>query len=297
MKLAFLLRPAAILMLFTLPVCADRLQQATVTRMVNQVEVLPPDGKPQAASIGEIIRGQTGIRTGQKSRTELTFPDNTLARLGANTVFSFQSGSRNFDLSNGTLLLQVPKGAGGGTIKTAPVTAAITGTTLMLEYSPGNPGSVKLIVLEGEVRLSLNGKPGESVVVRSGQMVAIPDNAKSLPNPSDVDLARILRTSRLINDGELSSMDVILADAELQRELKNRGILLEVNYALRDETTPGLNAGATQNAIDQRRDVAGRPPSPQPPAQQAPPPPPPPPPPLPPPKPPHDDDITTTTGP
>lgn len=283
-------------MLFTLPVCADRLQQATVTRLVNQVEVLPPDGKPQAASIGEIIRGQTGIRTGQKSRTELTFPDNTLARLGANTVFSFQSGSRNFDLSNGTLLLQVPKGSGGGTIKTAPVTAAITGTTLMLEYSPGNPGSVKLIVLEGEVRLSLNGRPGESILVRSGQMVAIPDNAKSLPDPSDVDLARILRTSRLINDGELSSMDVILADAELQRELRNRGILLEVNYALRDETTPGLNAGATQNAIDQRRDVAGRPPAPQPPAQKAPPPQPPPPPPPPAPKPPHDDDITTTTN-
>ena len=72
------------------------------------------------------------VRTGIESRAELTFTDQTLARLGANTIFSFDKGTRNLELGGGVMLLRVPKDAGGAQINTAAVTAAITGTTVML---------------------------------------------------------------------------------------------------------------------------------------------------------------------
>jgi len=45
------------------------------------------------------------------------------------------------------MLLRVPKNAGGAKINTAAVTAAITGTTVMLEFHKNS--YVKFIVLEG----------------------------------------------------------------------------------------------------------------------------------------------------
>ncbi|MBU3665309.1 MAG: FecR domain-containing protein [Chthoniobacterales bacterium] len=198
---------------------AAGLEQAKVSKIVNQVEVIPAGDQPEPAELGEVISGHTGVRTGGNSRAQLTFSDNTLARLGANTLFSFQRGTRSLDLENGTILLQVPKDAGGATIHSAPVTAAITGTTLMMEYSPGNPGTVKLIVLEGTVRLSLKGKLGESVLLNPGEMITVAANAKSLPNPVPVDVKRILRTSRLVKEGELESMGLIMETVDNQQQM------------------------------------------------------------------------------
>lgn len=260
---------------------ASQFNEATVTRAVNTVRILPPDASPKPASAGERIRGNDALQTGAASRAELTFPDNTLARLGANTLFSFNTGTRDVSLENGTILLEVPKGVGGATIRSAPVTAAITGTTIMMEYSPGNPGVVKLIVLEGSVRLSLNNRVGESVVVRAGQMIAIPDNATNMPDPVDVDLDRIIATSTLVNDGDLASMDRIQAGAAAQRRLLRRGILLETNYALREQNIPAVQSASVLRNLDQRRDTVPQPapvaaPPPQPPPQPPPAQPPPP---------------------
>ena len=111
---------------------------------------------------------------------ELTFTDQTIARLGANTIFSFDGGTRDMDLRGGAMLLRVPKGAGGAKITTAAVTAAITGTTVLLEYNP--KGYVKFIVLEGTARIFLRGVLGESVLVSAGQMLMLRVN----PAPTSV---------------------------------------------------------------------------------------------------------------
>ena len=169
---------------------AGNLNQATITRVVKNVEVISQGAQPKPANVGETVGGGSDVRTGEESRAQLTFPDQTLARLGENTVFSFERGTRALDLESGAILLQVPKDAGGATIRSAPVTAAITGTTVMMEYSPGNPGTVKLIVLEGTVRLSLAGRLGESVLVGAGQMISVAANVRSLPNPSTVTNSR-----------------------------------------------------------------------------------------------------------
>ena len=265
-------------MVFALAVGASaaNLNEATVTRVVRSVEVIPPGSSPKPAAVGEIVRGNSDVRTGEESRAQLTFPDQTLARLGENTVFSFDRGTRALDLESGAILLQVPKDAGGATIRSAPVTAAITGTTVMMEYSPGNPGTVKLICLEGTVRISLAGRLGESVLVGPGQMIAVAANARSLPNPSVVDVKRLLKTSRLIKDGELEAMGLIMETVNEQQEMLRDGELGEAPPNLgKDPANPANIAANVLNNLNLRQDTV------LPPA----PPPPPPPPPLPPPTP------------
>ena len=122
-------------------------REAHVTQIIKDVRLLPAQGAPRPAVVNDNVRSGTAVRTGVDSRTELTFTDQTLARLGANTIFSFHEGTRNLDLSRGAMLLSVPKGSGGAQITTAVVTAAITGGTGLLDYTPGS--YIKFIVWRG----------------------------------------------------------------------------------------------------------------------------------------------------
>jgi len=297
---------AAVLILTVAVGYSANLNEATVTRVVRSVEVIPPGSSPKPAAVGEIVRGNSDVRTGEESRAQLTFPDQTLARLGENTLFSFDRGTRALDLESGAILLQVPKDAGGATIRSAPVTAAITGTTVMMEYSPGNPGTVKLICLEGTVRISLAGRLGESVLVGPGQMIAVASNARSLPDPSVVDVKRLLKTSRLIKDGELEAMGLILETVNEQQEMLRDGELGEAQpIPGHDPANPANIAANVLNNLNLRQDTVLPPAPTAPPVQtpaapvrQPPPPPPPPPPPTPAPTPPPTpvDDKPPYTG-
>ena len=115
---------------------AAQLQEARVTQVVNDVKLLLEQAAPRPAAISDLIRHGNAVRTGTQSRSELTFADLTITRLGANTIFSFKEGTREMNLIDGAILFQVPKGSGGATIRTVGVTAAITGTTGIAEFHP-----------------------------------------------------------------------------------------------------------------------------------------------------------------
>jgi hypothetical protein len=231
---------------------AGGLEQASVTRIYNTVDLLPPDSGARPAAVGDPVAGRTAVQTGNQSRAELTFTDQTLARLGGNSVFSFERGTRDINLDKGVILLQVPKNAGGATINTAAVTAAVTGTTVMVEAdvdADGN-GIMKFIVLEGEMRLSLNGRLGESLLLGPGQMIAVPADALSLPGPVVVDLARLMETSGLMSDQftPFPNEPLILEAAREQQVLKSDGQLVTVDYALKgNEMSPILQTVSDAN--------------------------------------------------
>src|SRR5437660_4521753 len=172
------------------------LKEAHVNQVVKDVKLLPNAAAARPAVVKDEVRNGTAVRTGVESRAELTFTDSTLARLGANTIFSFTEGTRNLDLKDGVMLLRVPKDAGGAKINTAAVTAAITGTTVMLEYHAHS--YIKFIILEGTGRISLPNRLGESVLVHAGQMLITKPGATNLPRPVDVDVKKIMKTSRLV---------------------------------------------------------------------------------------------------
>ena len=125
---------------------AAQLEEARVSQVIRDVKILPKQAAARPARISDEVRDGSAVRTGVESRAELTFTDQTLARLGANTIFTFNEGTRNLELGGGAMLLRVPKNAGGAQINTAAVTAAITGTTIMLEYH--HDAFIKFIVLE-----------------------------------------------------------------------------------------------------------------------------------------------------
>src|SRR5438874_861536 len=207
------------------------LKEARVTQVVKDVKLLPNTAAARPAVVSDEVRDGTAVRTGVESRAELTFTDSTLARLGANTIFSFTEGTRNLDLKDGVMLLRVPKDAGGAKINTAAVTAAITGTTVMLEYHPHS--YIKFIILEGTGRIFLPHRLGESVLVHAGQMLITKPEAKNLPRPVDVDVKKIMKTSRLIKGfAKLESEPLIALVEAVQDAEKANGQVYETNLAI-----------------------------------------------------------------
>lgn len=237
---------------------AAPLQSATVTRVINDVKIYRPGTSAAQASIGSVIQGRSSLQTGRESRSELRFQDNTLTRVGQNSVFSFQQGSRDLELEQGTILLQVPKRAGGARIRTATVTAAITGTTTMIEYHRGK--WAKIIVLEGSLEFFLN-KIGRRVKVGPGQMLVLRADATKVPQPVDVDIKRLKETSLLAGDklfGALPGEALTLINKTIARQdeliktgtLSNPGTNPGTNPALGGHaTSPAQQAAQTQQIV------------------------------------------------
>ena len=213
---------------------AGPLTSAQITKIINRVRVIDPVKGGHPAIIREVIKDDLGLSTGEKSRSELLFQDNTLTRIGAETFFSFKTGTRDMTLERGSMLLQVPKGLGGAKIHTAAVTAAITGTTIMMEYVPHV--YIKVIVLEGSLRLSRNGTSGDSVVLHAGKMVIMRPDEKKIPEPVDVNLKLIVKTSTLVNFSKdaapLPSMPLIATAINDQAKLLATKDLIPTNLVV-----------------------------------------------------------------
>jgi FecR protein len=217
---------------------AAQLKEAQVTQVVKDVKLLPTGAAARPATVNDEVRDGIAVRTGADSRSELKFTDQTLARLGSNTLFSFSEGTRNLNLQDGAMLLRVPKGAGGAKINSSAVTAAITGTTVMLETHASttkNKNSYyKFIVLEGTARLYLPGRMGESTLVKAGQMIIMRLDSKTIPEPVDVDISKITQSSLLVTgfSTPLGSEALIAFEKTKQNEQKNSGQLIETNLVI-----------------------------------------------------------------
>lgn len=239
---------------------AGTLQNAQVTRVFNQVDLLAPNQAAAPAKVGDDVTGKTAVQTGTRSRAELQFNDQTIARMGANSVFSFERGTRDLNLNEGVILLEVPKNAGGATINTAAVTAAVTGTTVMIESRKAADGKsvVKFIVLEGTMRLKLKGHGGESILLQAGQMVTLSGDAKHLPEPQYVDIDRLIKTSGLMSGQftELKNQLYIFQTMKEQKLLKAQGKLITLSYGLYGKRkNPILQAAASTGQSTLRTDA------------------------------------------
>ena len=244
-------------LLSTVTLTAGELTEAQVTKILNDVRVVDPAHGSHAAALQETIKDEIVLKTGVKSRSELVFQDQTLTRLGPETSFSFKAGTRDMSLPQGTMLLQVPKGLGGAKIHTAAVTAAITGTTIMMENIPGQ--HLKVLVLEGSLRLSMNGRIGDSLLLLPGRMVIMPPNAKRIPEPVAVDLAHIMKTSALVKMNKkgqaLPSEALIQAEIDTQTKGKVGNSLVETNLVIEGSGTKVTLAEDKLMAAIDRKDV------------------------------------------
>src|SRR5215831_18726942 len=195
-----------------------QLQEARVTQVVNDVKLLREQGAPRPAVVSDFVRRGNAVRTGTQSRSELTFADLTITRLGANTIFSFKPGTREMNLIDGAILFQVPKGSGGATIRTVGVTAAITGTTGIGEFHPATASRrqpiSKWLCLEGTFHLYLPN--GQSMELGPGKMVTT--DSKSFSKVATFNIAKLVSTSLFFTgfDKPLASLDLIMLEEQQQ---------------------------------------------------------------------------------
>ena len=211
-------------------------KEARVTQIIRDVHLLPSGASPRPASLNDYVTTGTAVRTGTDSRTELTFSDRTLTRLGANSVFSFSEGGRNFDLGSGAILICVPKGSGATQVKVGAATAAVTGFTAMFEHHA--KGWSKFIVLHGKGKISFEGVRGGPCDLHTGQMVVWPPHPTKCPPVLNVDLSKLLQ-GRLIRgfSTKLPELDLILIDIENQNSNPPPGGFTDpTNIDIRDQS-------------------------------------------------------------
>ena len=136
---------------------------ATVTRVENKATVTEIRGAQATgthpATVSEVIRANHFLQTASDARAELEFLDKSLLRVGPNTVFSFDARTRTLSLEKGDMLFYLPPGRGGVKIKTAALTAALTGTVVLVSKAG-------IVALDGTVTLTYleNGEEKKTVI-------------------------------------------------------------------------------------------------------------------------------------
>jgi hypothetical protein len=172
----------------------ERLTAPTITQVVKDVRfICTTDKSALPAKVNDLFRVSNAIRTGPDSRAEISAPDQTVTRIGANTLFSFDPEKSQIHLQRGSVLFDSPSGKGGGTIRTAAVTATVLGTTL--EVGTTRNGGFKVLLIEGKGRIRTT--TGKTRTLVAGQMVyALPGG--DLSHPVFFRLSQQVATSALL---------------------------------------------------------------------------------------------------
>ena len=153
---------------FTNLATGANIEQSTITQVVKEATVLQRATKGRKpARVNDIFGVPDVLRTGADSRVEMIAEDQTVTRVGANTIFSFEPQKREINLQKGSVLFNSPTGKGGGTIRTAAATAAVSGTTLIVVTTQN--GGFKVLLLEGSGRVKT--AKGRFRTMKAGQMV------------------------------------------------------------------------------------------------------------------------------
>ena len=215
-----LVAPVALALVSWLPpeVIALDFSQGRVTQVVQDVKVVPSGAAARPATVNETVHQGSAVQTGTQSRSELTFQDQTITRLGENTIFTVGQGARTVELGSGQFLLYVPKKAGGAKVKMGSVTAAITGTTVMGHVYPN--GIVEFTVLEGSACMHLD-RSGQAMYVQAGQKVTYDPMIQRFGNPVDVDIQQQLSSPLVSDFRRLPSAGQIDQEVAVQRGRAN----------------------------------------------------------------------------
>ena len=217
---------------------AEPFQEAEVTKKFNLVSLLfGRDSRPVA--LGDVVKGDRALKTGGDSRAELQFPDLTITRVGSNALFRFLPGQREIILENGTVLFSSPGGAGGGKVQAGAITAAVTGTDMLVSLTKGGatqPLAKQTFAKQDLTKMTVNLAAGTKEVAK--QQAAIQDAAAQNANLANKVAA--------ITQGVAKQLPVTQDVAEqakamkdLQQDLKEQAAKLEMasNLAAKQAAT------------------------------------------------------------
>jgi len=225
------------------------IEKATLTEVVNNVSIIDRSSKKTSgAKVQQVLNAPNFLRTGADSRAELIAPDQTVTRVGQNTLFSFQQDSREINLEKGSLLFQSPSGKGGGTINTPAASAAVLGTTLIVTTTKN--GGFKVLLLEGKGRVKPASGPAKTL--KSGQMVyALPGG--TLSKVFTFQLSQQVAISKLVGSFKKklpSSEKIDKAIAKQEKEIAS-GEKIATNLLASDSPEVALQVDVAQDVLEE----------------------------------------------
>ena len=234
----------ALFFVVTAMLAAER-KHARVTEVIRDVHLLSGQTAARPAAVNDAVNEGTAVRTGGESRAELTFADQTITRLGANTVFSFGGAARTYDLGSGAILMSAPKESGAVRVSAGVATSAISGFTGIWETH--SKFWNKVLVLEGNGDVWLNSKPNDPRHMHSRQILVFPPNATVLPQPQDFDVCKVINNGLLITgfSHQLPSWPLLMAECNAQRTAPVKPLVDPTGH---DVTDQSVNARPPENS-------------------------------------------------
>jgi hypothetical protein len=224
---------------------AASIDHAKITQVVNDVNVLNPESKHVSpAKTDAEFATPNLMKTGDDSRSEMMADDQTITRVGADTLFSFEPKERVINLKQGSVLFESPPGKGGGSIRTAAATASVMGTTIIVVYS--KTAGFKLMVLEGTATATMPN--GRKVIVHAGQLVVIAVGAKEPGPVLTFLLSNEVQTSLLVRGfkRQLPSWDKILKEILKQEKEIAAGLLQAPTNVVGNPVNPNTRINQIQ---------------------------------------------------
>jgi hypothetical protein len=234
-------------------------KQSKLTQVVNDVQIISAaDQTKKSATVNDIFSMPDILRTGAASRAELVADDQTVTRVGANTIFSFDPASRTIDLQQGSLLFHSPHGKGGGTIHTGSATASVLGSTVIVTSTLN--GGFKVLAIEDEAEIKfLNGLKQK---LEPGQMTFILPGGNQLAPIIVFRLDGLVGNSLLVNGftHPLPSLPLIVNEVDKQTKLINSGKLTDTGLDAGNNAGPNsvevLDANTVQSDVSSRVQAA-----------------------------------------
>ena len=192
------------------------LSQALVKEKYNIVTLAPNrTSEARSAAEGTVILDQGVVRTGTDSRAGLEFSDLTVARLGSNSIFSFDAKARAMNFTRGAVLFSKPTNSGAIQIQAGAVSGAITGSTGFISTVPmegigkaghtrsKGKGTTTLVgMLEGKIhggaRWTDSGGHEHTTPFKLGPGELLVARSDGPPRVAQFDIPRFLKSSPLI---------------------------------------------------------------------------------------------------
>ncbi|MBR8834714.1 MAG: FecR domain-containing protein [Stigonema ocellatum SAG 48.90 = DSM 106950] len=181
------------------------LTAAQIQDLHNLVQLMPQNQpKRQARKRDAMIPGD-GLSTGRSSLADLRFNDGSLARVGEQALFRFLPNTRNFKLSNGTVLLLIPPGRGQTRINTPNAAAAIRGSALFVRYDQQTDTTIVGALTNSGIQI-FNRDASQSQKLQAGQLMVIVKG--KFQGLYDFDLRTFYHTSDMVRGLDLTEPGV-----------------------------------------------------------------------------------------
>ena len=241
---------------------------ARVERLRNRVHLIPNNHSARLARVEDVMSVGDALRTALSSRAELRFNDGSLARVGEQATFRFTPNTRNFQLSNGTVLLLIPPGRGRTTIQTPNAVTGIQGSALFVRVrclaeltAEGHCSSP--VTLVGALTnnpagpmIAFNESGSQQHSIYAGEIIVI--EGDTITQRHEFDLRTFYQTSGLVEGLQLDSPtppDTLSEDLqgvwqEIQDALKLQGDFDQGDSAEEVVVNPGFIAPGIGSSAD-----------------------------------------------